>query len=88
MRWCHAPATGLTAALVAAGAAVLAQEGVSARRVSDEQGFAYLHAGAAIRLVPSELLAATYARDEIERKRGTAAHASWSCRGGGTGHRR
>ena len=86
MRWCHAPATGLTAALVAAGAAVLAQEGVSARRVSDEQGFAYLHAGAAIRLVPSELLAATYARDEKER--GTAAHASSSCRGRGTGHRR
>ncbi len=71
MRWCHARATGRTVAVVAAGVAALAQEGARAPRVPDEQGFVYLYAGAAIRLVPSELLAASHARNEMER--GTAA---------------
>jgi subtilisin family serine protease len=56
-----------TVALIGAGIALAAQENASSSRAPDPQAFFYLHSGAAIRLAPSEVLAASFARDELER---------------------
>jgi hypothetical protein len=54
-------------ALVTAAASALGQEGASTARPPEDLAFFCLRADASIRLTPSDLCAATLARDEQER---------------------